>query len=187
MKSLKEILMEGFLRKNLGLGHEELIKKWLDEHRITNYTINSDWTIDIEGSVNLMGYAEKQLPDYIQFGKVTGYFRYNECENLKSLNGCPKEVGKSFNCSYCPKLESLEGAPQKVGTYFNCSECSNLKSLQGGPQEVRDFNCKNCPNLKSLKGAPQKVGGYFKCVEYGGQFTKDDVKKVCKVKRYIYV
>ena len=54
MKTIKE----GFLRKNLGLGKEALIKKWLDKHEITNYTINNDLTIDVDTTVDLSGYKE---------------------------------------------------------------------------------------------------------------------------------
>ena len=107
MKTIKE----GFLRKNLGLGKEALIKKWLDGFFIENYTINKDLTIDVDSYVDLEGYTEKYLPNYIQFGKVTEYFSCDNCPNLKSLKGCPKEVGGSFNCHGCPKLESLEGCP----------------------------------------------------------------------------
>ena len=60
-----ETLKEGFLRKNLGLGKEVLIKKWLDKYNIKNYTINDDLTIDVNGSVYLTEYREEYLPDYI--------------------------------------------------------------------------------------------------------------------------
>ena len=205
MKPLKEfIIEEGFLRKNLSLGKEALIKKWLDEHRIINYTINDDLTIDVNGYVDLRHYKEKQLPDYIQFGKVTWHFYILNCPNLTSLKGCPKEVSGDFDCFLCPKLESLKGTPQKVGRNFNCCDCSSLTSLKGCPQEVRGgFDCSECPELESLEGTPQKVGefvcsgcpklksldgcpkevvDYFNCRECGIKFTVDDVKKVCKVK-----
>ena len=161
MKTIKE----GFLRKNLGLGKDELIRKWLDEHKITNYTINNDLTIDVDGDIDLDCYKEEQLPDYIQFGKVTWAFRIFACYKLKSLKGCPKEVGGNFDCTFCSELASLEGAPEKIGGNFDCRECANLKLL---------------------KGAPKEVGGYFDCRECGKRFTKRDIKKVSEVKRGIY-
>jgi hypothetical protein len=112
MKTLKDyIVNENNFLKNLGVGQEALIKKWLNEHNITNYTINDDLTIDIEGSVDLRCYKEEQLPEYIQFRKVTGNFYIFYCPKLESLEGCPQEVGGSFFCNDCPKLESLEGCP----------------------------------------------------------------------------
>ena len=66
MKQLKDyILTENNFFKNLGVGQEAQIKKWLDEHKIRNYTINDDLTIDVNGNVNLCYYKEEQLPDYI--------------------------------------------------------------------------------------------------------------------------
>ena len=183
-----ETLKEGFLRKNLGLGKDELIKNWLGEHKIKNYTINDDWTIDVKGYVGLGWYKEEQLPDYIQFRKVSWDF-YCMFSNLSSLKGCPEEVGGKFDCQYCRNLESLEGAPQEVGGSFHCNNCVNLKSLKGCPKEVgEDFNCINCISLTSLNGAPEKVGRDFLCYDCGDgleTFTENDVKKVCKVKRYI--
>ena len=160
-------IREGFLRKNLGLGKEALIKNWLDEHKITNYIINNDLTIDVKGSVNLgWWYEEDQLPDYIQFGEVCGNFYVFSCRNLESLKGCPYKVDGSFDCNLCNKLTSLEGAPQKVGRNFDCSGCSKLKSL--------------C-------GAPKLVGGNFRCKYYNKRFTIDDIKKICEVKGEIRI
>ena len=57
MKTIKE----GFLRKNLNLGKEAIIKRWLDEHKIEDYTINKDLTIDVDGDVSLDNYGKKML------------------------------------------------------------------------------------------------------------------------------
>lgn len=166
MKNLKEyIVNENNFFKNLGIGKVPLIKKWLDEHKITNYTINDDLTIDVNGGVDLREYEEKQLPDYIQFRKVTKYFYIGYCPKLESLEGCPEEVGGSFYCYDCPKLKSLEGCPKEVGI---------------------DFSCSGCPKLESLENSPKKVGWSFYCYNCGKLFTKDDVKKVSEVKRKIF-
>jgi hypothetical protein len=167
MKTLKEyIVTENNFFKNLGVGMIPQIEKWLQENYIKNYTINDDLTIDVNGIVDLEDYKEKQLPEYIQFGKVTKHFYINFCKNLKSLKGCPQEVGGYFFCNFCPKLESLEDSPMKVG---------------GG------ISCTDCKSLKSLKGCPQEVGGDFHCRFCGQKFTKDDVEKYCKVKGKIHV
>ena len=84
------------------------------------------------------------------FGKVKGHFTCDGCKELISLEGAPKEVGKSFMCFSCPNLTSLKGAPEKVGGQFACSDCSNLTSLKGAPKEVKkDFFCAKCENLTS--------------------------------------
>lgn len=115
--------------------------------------------------------------------KVDGDFWCGNCQNLTSLEGAPKEVGRSFDCQRCTKLTSLEGAPQTVGGSFDCRFCDKLTSLEGAPKEVMmNFNCDYCKKLDSLKGAPKKVGGDFYC---GSQFSEKDVKKVSKVKGHI--
>jgi hypothetical protein len=140
MKTLKDyIVTENNFFKNLGVGMIPRIEKWLQENDIKNYTINSDLTIDVNGMVDLGEYKEEQLPEYIQFGKVTKNFYINFCRNLKSLKGCPQEVGGMFTCSDCKSLKSLKGCPQEVGKDFYCKFC--------GKQFTKDDVKKYC-NVK---------------------------------------
>lgn len=86
MKNLKDyILNENNFFKNLGIGIKVQIEKWLNEYHIRNYTINDDLTIDVKGDVFLSSYKEEQLPEYIQFGYVTGYFNIYRCPRLNTL------------------------------------------------------------------------------------------------------
>ena len=62
------------------------------KYRITNYTINEDGSIDVDGDVNLSGAKLTKLP-----------------LNFRSVSG-------NFNCSY-NQLTSLEGSPQSVGDF----------------------------------------------------------------------
>ena len=80
------------------------IKNWLDEHKIENYTINADLTIDIGGNVYLHSRNLKKLP--YQFGIVNGFF---DCINneLTSLEHCPKTVDGHFYC-YDNPLNSIK-------------------------------------------------------------------------------
>ncbi|MFW6130870.1 MAG: hypothetical protein ACOC56_06750, partial [Atribacterota bacterium] len=86
------------------------IKKWLDKHQITNYTINDDLTVDVDENVDLSHRNLTEMP--IQFNKVNGTF-YCTYNQLTSLVGAPKKVFGYFYCSN-NKLTSLEGAPEKV-------------------------------------------------------------------------
>jgi hypothetical protein len=62
-----------------------------------------------------------------------------------------------------------------------------ITSLQGGPEKVGGgFWCWG-NKLTSLQGAPKEVGGDFNCSDNKKQFTKEDVKKVCKIKGNIIV
>ena len=200
MKSLYESILG-----STNAGRESLIRAWLDEHNIKNYTINSKGEIDVNGRVDLRVYDFEVFPSYIQFGTVKGDFYWHDkiaslkgahrkveksffCDyaNVTTLEGAPKEVGGSFYCRY-NHLTTLEGSPMKVGGGFYCWK-NQLKSLKGAPREVVGrFDCSD-NNLTSLKGAPLKVNE-FDCRNNDIQFSKDDVIKVCKVKleKNIYV
>jgi hypothetical protein len=60
--------------KNINIGKNHLIKIWLDEIEIKNYIINLNYTIDVEGDVNLYDKNLIQFPNYIQFNKIYGKF-----------------------------------------------------------------------------------------------------------------
>jgi hypothetical protein len=89
------------------LKSKEEIKKWLDNYKIKNYTINNDLTIDVNDNVNLRDKKLTNIP--IKFNIVTGNFW---CSNNKitSLEFAPKEVGGSFRCNM-NKITTLEYSP----------------------------------------------------------------------------
>jgi len=70
-------------KRAMNIGRIAKIKEWLDKHDIRNYTVNEDFTIDVDGDVWLEGYHINdvaQIPDYIRFGKVTGKFVLTNCK-----------------------------------------------------------------------------------------------------------
>lgn len=124
------------------------IVSFLNKYKIKNTTINRDFTVDVEGDVNLEGELLNEIP--FQFGKVTGNF--NCCNNnLTSLKGSPKYVGRDFSCGY-NKLTSLKGSPEYVGGRF-WGRSNKLTSLEGAPDYIGG-SCNFDVNveLKSLKG-----------------------------------
>jgi hypothetical protein len=72
-------------------------------------TIQSDWTVDVNGDVNMYNMKLTKLP--FEFWKVNGNFDcyYNQ---LTTLDGAPKSKsigrGHHFNNN---KLTSIKGAP----------------------------------------------------------------------------
>ena len=145
---------------------------------ITNYTINTDGSIDVNGDVSLDRVGLAKLP--LKFGRVTGYFSCYS-NQLTTLEGSPREVGGEFDCSY-NQLTALEGGPREVGGDFICYR-NQLTTLEGGPREVNGgFYCdsnqlttlEGCPRiggdfdcqynqLTTLEGGPREVGGAFYC------------------------
>ena len=95
-----------------------------DEYGITNYTINSDGSIDVDGDVNLTNKKLTKLP--VKFNKVSGNFYCSS--NKLTLEGGPKEVGGDFYCSNT-QLTTLEGSPKEVGGDFNCFNNQLPKSI----------------------------------------------------------
>jgi len=146
---------------------------------ITNWTLNEDGTVDVNGDVDITKKELVRLP--IKFRKVSGDF-YCKWNKLTTLEGGPMEVGGNFYCSG-NNLVNLEGSPIYVGGVFDCS-ANKLSTLKGAPIEVGgafvcfdnelnslefspirvggNFICR-CNNLISLEGAPREVGGDFDC------------------------
>ena len=124
---------------------------------IKNYTINSDGSIDVDGNVYLHSPTLRYLSGArgrlvklpLKFNVVYGDFL---CFNnqLKTLEGGPKEVGGSFNCSD-NELTSLVGAPIRVGDNFYCDH-NELTTLEGVPKEIVGyFDCSD-NQLTNLMG-----------------------------------
>ena len=162
--------------ENINTSEIEAICK---KYNITNYTINEDGSIDVDGNVYLCHKNLKVLP--LKFRKVSGNFKcgFNKLTSLKgspqsvggwfecndnqltSLVGCTQYIGGIFYCGY-NQLTSLESAPQSVGGDFSCIS-NHLTSLEGSPQSVGgDFSCSG-NQLTSLVGGPKRVGGDFWC------------------------
>jgi hypothetical protein len=127
------------------------------KYDITNYTINSDGSVDVDGDVYLSDENLTKLP--LKFGEVSDIFF---CENnkLTSLEGSPSSVGGSFLC-HKNKLRTLDGAPQSVGRDFYCGN-NELRTLSGSPKSVRSFYCQH-NKLKTLVGGPRSVNVDFSC------------------------
>ena len=127
------------------LNDKQEIKEWLDSMDIENYTINDNFTVDVDGNVNLSAKKLTNIP--VQFGIVKGYFYCND-NQLTSLQGCPHSINNNFFCS-ANQLISLEGGPTSVNGDFYCND-NQLTTLQGCPKFVSGiFYCKN-NSIKNL-------------------------------------
>jgi hypothetical protein len=125
-------------------------------YEISNYHVNDDGSISVDGDVNLSGMQLTELP--VRFKYVSGHFQLDR-NSLKSLIGSPKKVGGSFSCS-TNELATLEFSPIEVGANFNCQN-NNLVSLVGSPTHiVGNFNCFD-NLLTTLIGGPVTVDGDY--------------------------
>ena len=123
-----------------------------------------DWDsakVSLDGKVSIQGDIQLLNLHYTRFEKLPVAFKA-VTENLTldenalvTLEGCPNEVGMSFDCSR-NRLKSLRGAPEIVGWNYYCDH-NQLVDLKGAPVYIRNnFNCIGNP-LKSLDGFPLKV------------------------------
>ena len=96
--------------------------------------------------------------------------------------------GVYFNRSTFNTFEELPYKFGKVRGNFSLSDNKNLISLKNCPYFVEhDFSCMDCSQLESLEGCPKEVIRCFYCNGCKQQFTKEEVKSLCKVKRAIIV
>jgi uncharacterized protein YlbG (UPF0298 family) len=155
-----------------------------DEHQKRLYKQLEQYDVEVyDGNIDISEKGLTKLP-FKNLKKVTGHF-YCPNNNLTTLEGAPESVGGYFYCYY-NNLTTLEGAPKSVGGSFGCSN-NNLTTLEGAPKSVGEsFECAY-NNLTTLEGAPKSVGGYFDCRNNKVSFTREDVKRVCKVKGEIIV
>ena len=156
-------------KKELVLDTEEKVNTWLTKRgkRIGGtWTIDKDLRVTVDGDVDLAKTAFAKIP--VNFKKVTGKFTVANSA-LETLEGCPEEVGKWFNCSYT-KIVNLVGGPKKINTsgqehssnYYANNNLS-LKSLNGIAENAEELNIGFCSNLEELDYLPKKVRRITAC------------------------
>jgi hypothetical protein len=107
-------------------------REFLDRYALERWSVNRKGLVDVEGSFWCEG---EGLEDFrgIRFGKVSANF-YCDGNQLRTLEGSPREVGGSFDCDG-NQLRTLEGSPRVVGGDFWCSE-NPLISLEWAPEVI---------------------------------------------------
>ena len=129
---------------HIGIGKIYAIKNWLEEMNITRYTILEDMTIDVADNVWLDRKINGQLPEFIKFNNVEGYFCIRKCF-LISLKGSPEKCS-SFFCKN-NNLTSLEYSPKNIKNYFDASDnlLTNLDGLKCKDAIYLNVNVNNNP------------------------------------------
>jgi hypothetical protein len=85
------------------------------ELNISNFTINDDFTVDVNGNVDLSGKGLTEIP--LQFNRVEGDFNVSH-NKLTSLKNSPTFC-MSYNC-YDNLLTSFEGISENIGESLVC-------------------------------------------------------------------
>lgn len=101
------------------------IIKLCKQYGIENYTINDDYSIDVDSNVELSYKSLTKIP--VKFNIVNGYFACNG-NFLENLENSPRRVMGNFFCinQYNNSLKSLKGAPEYVAYNFDCHDNVDL-------------------------------------------------------------
>lgn len=108
----------------------------LIEYNITPSKVHKDGTVDVDGSVEFIDRDFEYLP--IKFGSVRSFI-IDRCNRLKSLIGCPTEIGAVCFIENCASLSSIENLPERIGRYLCVTNCKNVKSLIGVKSKGREI------------------------------------------------
>ena len=144
---------------------------------ITNYSINPDGSIDVDGYVDLSDYNLTELP--LKFNKVSGRFDCTNCA-LTTLIGCPNYVGDGFY-SRRNKLTNLIGGPKEVVGIFDM-EGNELTSLDGYPKIIGgDF----FPHENPITHWVIRLFDYNVKIYLDYQETYNFLRKDCKIVKHL--
>ena len=85
------------------------------------------YIVNCKQSVRFESEEEYLTNGLFEWGDVSRYFHCRGCENLKSLEGAPKEVGGNFYCEG-PNLLSLDGIGKVKGKIISRFLISHKKT-----------------------------------------------------------
>jgi hypothetical protein len=157
---------------------QQAIKQWLERHDITNYKIDpATGVVDVDGDVDLDIDTITKLP--VKFGVVSGSFDIGG-SMLDTLEGCPKIVGRTFNCSYT-EITSFAGGPEQVGAGYIAEGLTQLTTLKGLPRVVPTvLNLSGTSRITNLEGISERIGTLHLPAS---KFTAHNIHKMVKYVR----
>ena len=130
-----------------------LIMDWLkhnivdfDDYKSNDIEIINN-IINVKKGVTIRRYIG-DLPEFIKFGRVDGYFDCDSCK-LTTLRGVPDYIKGNFNCAF-NNLESFEEGPKYIGDMYY-ADFNKLTSLKGLPKYLDRIYLNACPDLLTLE------------------------------------
>lgn len=136
---------------------KQYISAQCKKYNISNYSINSDNSINVYEDVNMTTMGLSEIP--IKFEYVKGNFNCSG-NKIRSLLNSPREVDGDFNCSY-NDLGSLLYSPDKIGGNFDCSN-NHIQDLRYITYKIPGYLDISRNELISLEYFPM-IMGEFNC------------------------
>ncbi len=132
--------------------NNQIIKDLCVTYNIQKYSINPDFSINVDQNVNISNRGLTEIP--LNFNKVSGYFSCSD-NQITSLEGCPDTVLGSFYCNH-NLLTDLEFSPRIISNDFMCGD-NQLTTLKGAPDVINGtFYCGSNP-LKDIEYLPRFI------------------------------
>lgn len=125
------------------------IEFYCNLNQITNYTINDDYSVDVNGTVILSTLKEGKIP--FKFAHIKGSFIADSL-NLETLDNAPNSVDGDFSIKY-NKLKNLIGSPKSCNSFV--ANNNLLENVEGITQKINKFCDLGNNQLTSIKGMPK--------------------------------
>lgn len=163
MKSLQESLLDDDI--DIGSSIVAEIRKFLDENyvqsdkfKISKKPKNGKYVVTSTiRDVMPKSKCEQLTNGLFVWGKVKEFLIFN-CNKLKSLEGSP-EICNIFVIDGCgDNFDSLEGCPKEIKKSFFIKN-SFIQSIKGITQNIQNIYIHNCPKLQSFEGCPKELIG----------------------------
>jgi ATP-dependent protease Clp ATPase subunit len=131
---------------------KKLIEEWLKIHRISDYIIRNNNTVDVNRSIYLYNSNITEIP--IKFNTIDGSIDLSH-NLLVNLDFMPKEITGYIDIRDNEPLTNLNSLPKKI-THLLISSCT-LKDFTELPKEINKLTIKLNKHIPLFDGIPENI------------------------------
>lgn len=151
--------LKDILKIKNNLDNRKKITSWLDKMGVSNYTINSDLTVDVDGYLDLSNKGLEEIP--VNFANIKGDIDLRN-NKLKTFLFIPKGTLKLEN-NPCTKIYGTPFIGGHFAEYFFYNSIHALATLEPNPKEKLERLKNERPErYRELIETYKKVEGIFK-------------------------
>ena len=164
--------------------HRKIVGKntrmeWLQSNNISEYTVDSDGSIDIIQSVDLIN-VDEEIP--VKIRKVKGDFMLHQY-NIFTFSNFPDIITGDFDVLFAPNIKTADMPKEIMGniTFDGCEELRSLNNLQ--PIIYKNLNISYCPNFDLLENLPDAINGNLILKNFKTNIKESEIRAVCKISK----